>query len=81
MAATFAQGYRRFAAITTSDTVDLPGGVSDAILVGGAGIVQAVSESGTVVAMTLPVGIHQLRLRRVNATSTSATLLVALYHA
>jgi hypothetical protein len=73
------QPFVRFTAITTSDTVDLPGGLADAVNVGVAGVVAAVSESGTVTNLTLPVGIHRIRVRRINATNTTATTLAALY--
>lgn len=72
--------YIRGAAITTSDTVDIATGMTDAIYVGGAGVVQVVFENGAVVPMTAVVGgLLAVRARRVRATGTTATLLVGLY--
>jgi hypothetical protein len=73
--------YVRGAAITTSDTVDIAAGLTDAVYVGGAGAVVWVSESGTAITLSaVPVGtILPMRAKRINATSTTATLLVALY--
>ena len=71
--------YVRFAAITTSDTVNLPGGLTDAINVGVAGIVVVISEGDVATSLTLPVGIHPLRVKRINATTTTATTMAALY--
>lgn len=70
--------YGSAAAITPSDTSDLGG---KAIYVGGAGNVTVVPESGgTAVLFTAPpVGsVIPIRFRRVNATGTTATALVAL---
>ena len=74
-------------AITPSDTVDfLASGrttipLCDAIYVGGAGNVTAVLQDGSTVLFTAPpVGsIIPVRAKRVNATGTTATALVALY--
>ena len=67
-------------AITASDTVDL-GQITRAVYVGGAGDVkiktlggETVTFSGAPVGMLLPV-----RVARVFATGTTATLLVGLY--
>jgi hypothetical protein len=71
--------YNQAAAITTSDTVDLAK-PTDALWVGGAGIVVAVFENGAAVNVTCVAGqLLPLRVKRVNATTTTATLLVALY--
>ena len=73
--------YTRAVAITTSDTVALPGGVCKAIYVGGAGNVVVLDAfgntttfNGATAGSTLPIGAV-----RVNATLTTATNLVALY--
>jgi len=81
--------FSRWADITKSDTVNLDGSVSatgakvkpcDAIYVGGAGIVVAVMSNGTTGAFTAVAGeILPLRAIRVNSTTTTATLLLALY--
>jgi len=71
--------YNESVAITTSDTVDLPR-LTDAVWVGGAGIVVAVLQNGRAVNFTCVAGqLLPLRVKRVNATSTTATLLNALY--
>ena len=71
--------YNDAAAITPSDTVDLPR-LTDALWVGGAGIVVAVLQNGRTVNFTTVAGsLLPLRVKRVNATSTTATLLNALY--
>jgi hypothetical protein len=73
-----ASRYNVYKPITPSDTVDLPV-PTDAILVGAAGTVAAVMESGQVAVLTLPAGAWvPIAARRINATGTSATALVAL---
>jgi hypothetical protein len=83
--------YTGAAAITKSDTVNYDGTTwsaapatrpipADAIYVGGAGIVVAVLENGFAVNFTAVAGeILPIRTIRVNNTTTSATLMVALY--
>lgn len=80
--------YGRYVAITKSDTVNFDGStgsgqsvpVCDAIYVGGAGIVVAVSQSGDAVNFTAVAGeLLPLRAIRVNSATTTATLMVALY--
>jgi hypothetical protein len=67
-------------AITKSDTVDFKKGVCRAIWVGGAGIVEAVGQGGTVAQFTCVAGsVLPVRAKRVNSTNTTATLMVALY--
>jgi len=69
--------------ITPSDTVDITGptrSITDAVYVGGAGVVAAVMENGKVVNFTAVAGqILPLAVRRVNAANTTATLMVALW--
>lgn len=80
MAVTLGQPYDDAAAITKSDTVDIPEGLTDAVYVGGAGIVAAVFQNGEVVNFTAVAGeILPIRIKRVNSTTTTATLMVALY--
>jgi hypothetical protein len=66
-------------AITPSDTINL---VTPArmVYVGGAGAVAAVMRSGAVVTFAaVPVGtVLPIQVARINATSTTATNLVAL---
>lgn len=66
------------ASITPSDSVDFAN-VTRRIYVGGAGIVQCVmAGDGAVVPHTVPAGgVLDVRCKRVNSTSTTATLLVA----
>ncbi len=80
--------YNRGLAITKSDTDNFIPGVaqsggwatSEAIYVGGAGIVAAVFQDGTVANFTAAAGeILPIRCIRVNSTDTTATLMVALY--
>jgi len=83
--------FNRWIDITKSDTVNLDGTTysataatvpkpCDAIYVGGAGIVVAVSADGRVCSFTAVAGeILPLRAIRVNSTTTSATLMIALY--
>ena len=76
-------------AITKSDTINFDASVStsgayvrpcDAIYVGGAGIVVAVLQDGSTVNFTAVAGgILPIRAIRVNSTTTTATLMVALY--
>lgn len=71
--------YNQALAVTTSDTVNLAK-PTDALLVGSSGVVQAVFENDVVVALTVtgPI-VLPVRVKRVNATSTTATGLAALY--
>jgi hypothetical protein len=73
--------YNTWRAITTSDTVDLAHGLTDAVLVGGAGDVAAVMQNNQVVTLAgLPAGAWiPIKARRINATGTTATNLTALY--
>lgn len=74
--------YNRALAVTKSDTVNFTQDAAccDALYVGGAGIVVAVLEDGTTVQFTCIAGqVLPVRMKRVNSTSTTATLMVALY--
>lgn len=77
--------YTVFAAITPSDTVDIqhPQGrqSTDAIYVGHAGDIVMVREDGVAVTFKAAVAgtILKVAARRINATNTTATDLVALY--
>lgn len=72
--------YNQGDAITPSDTVGFTRGPCDAIYVGGAGIVVAVFQDGSTANFTAVAGeILPLKAKRVNSTTTSATLMVALY--
>lgn len=71
--------YNQAAAITPSDTVNLPR-PTDAVLIGSSGAIAAVFENDTVVVLTVsaPV-VLPIRVKRINAASTTATGLAALY--
>jgi hypothetical protein len=71
--------YNDALAITASNTVNLPK-LTDAINVGAAGTLAAVLQNDQVVTLTVTAGaVLPLRVKRVNATGTTATGLVALY--
>lgn len=74
----------QFLAVTKSDSVNLITGtnaLSRGIYVGGTGDVAAVMADDTVVVFSaVPVGtILPIQCKRVNSTSTTATLMVALF--
>jgi len=83
--------FNRSVLITKSDTVNFDGSTysasaatkaipSDAIFVGGAGIVVAIFEDGSSGAFTVAAGtLLPLKCIRVNSTTTTATLMNALY--
>ncbi len=89
MAVAYNQSYSYAIAISKSDTVNFDASVStsgggvkpcDAIYVGGTGIVVVVFQDGSTCNFTAAVGeILPVRAIRVNSTTTSATLMVALY--
>ena len=83
--------FNRSVLIAKSDTVNFDGSTysanaatkaipADTIFVGGAGIVVAIFEDGSSGAFTVPAGTFlPLRCIRVNSTTTTATLMNALY--
>jgi hypothetical protein len=83
--------YNRSVVITKSDTVNFDGSTysasastkaipADAIFVGGAGVVVAIFEDGSLAPFTVLAGtVLPLTCIRVNSTSTTATLMNALY--
>lgn len=83
--------YNRSLPITKSDTVNYDGSTfaanaatkaipADAIYVGGAGVVVVVYENGQTDQFTAAAGeILPIRSIRVNSTTTTATLMAALY--
>jgi hypothetical protein len=80
------QGWNRAKVVTPSDTVDLTDSanqpvIAQALYVGGAGNVVFVMPDGVTVLVTAPpVGsILPIKFKRINATNTTATLLVALW--
>ena len=83
--------YNRAVVATKSDTVNFDGSTyaanastkaitADAIFVGGAGVVVAVFPDGSTAPFTVLAGtMLPLRCIRVNSTSTTATLMNAMY--
>lgn len=77
--------YSKAVAVTPSDSTDFANQghgsiLCDALYVGGAGVVAAVFQDGTVVNITAVAGgILPMALRRVNSTGTTATVMTALY--
>ena len=69
-----------YEAVTPSDSTDLTT-LARAIYVGGAGNVVAVQHDGTAVTFTaVPAGtVLPIAVRRINATNTTATAIVALH--
>lgn len=68
------------AAVTPSDTLNLPTAPAR-IYVGGAGNVAVITSRGDTVTFTAPAvgSVLPVAVRRVMSTNTTATLLVALY--
>jgi hypothetical protein len=67
-------------AVTTSDTVMLPNGICRFLYVGVTGDVTVLTAGGsTVTFKAAPVGRLDVQCQRVNATSTTATNILALY--
>ena len=76
--------YNLWEPITPSNTVDLPRGATGGVWVGAGGDVAAVMQSGAmpVVFTAVPSGAWlPIAARRINATGTTATGLIALYEA
>jgi len=75
------EGAEDIAAVTPSDTVDLPGGPPRFLWVGGAGDITVITVAGaTVLLKAVPLGRCDVScIARVKATATTATNLVACY--
>jgi hypothetical protein len=74
--------YSQAVSISKSDTVNITGPrqLTQAIYVGGAGVVVAVFQDGSTASFTAVAGeILPLAVKRVNSTNTTATLMLALY--
>lgn len=69
-----------WAAVTPSDSANMPAGCRS-IYVGGAGNIVAVGWDNTVATFTaVPVGtVLPIQAKRINATNTTATLMIAMY--
>lgn len=71
--------YTRAVTITPSNSVNLDDD-TNAIFVGGAGVVAVMMPGGETVNFTCVAGqVLPISARRINSTNTTATLLVALY--
>ena len=81
MSQTLIGPYNVFEDITKSDTVNFVRGLCDAIYVGGAGIVVVIDTNDTAHSFTCIAGqVLPVRAKRVNSTTTTATLMIALYY-
>lgn len=66
--------------ITRYITIGGPSGLTDAVYVGGAGVLVAVWEDGATSSFTCVAGqVLPVAIKRVNSTNTTATLMLALY--
>jgi hypothetical protein len=71
---------RRVRAVTPDNDNDLATGVCKALLIGVAGTVSVIAADDTdAVTLTVEAGVLPVRVRRVRATGTTATSIVALY--
>lgn len=76
------QAFNQALAITKSDTVNIrqDSRLTDAVYVGGAGIVVGVFQDDSAISFTAVAGeILPIAIKRINSTTTTATLCVALY--
>jgi hypothetical protein len=91
VAAGVLQSFNSALAITKSDTVNIyadsdgdatkgvPAQLTEAVYVGGAGIVVGVFQNGSTAQFTAVAGeILPIQVKRVNSATTTATLMVAL---
>jgi hypothetical protein len=70
----------RFAPVTPSDVADLPDGLTRGLFVGVAGTFAAVDLYGNeVVFASAEAQYHPIRVRRIRATGTTASSIIALY--
>ena len=68
------------AAVTPNDSTDLSRAPARALYIGGTGnLVVDTAEGQTITFTAVPVGIFPVSVKRVRATSTTATNIVALY--
>lgn len=71
---------RRVRAVTPADDTDLSLGVCKALLIGGGGTISLIAADDTAaVTLTVEAGVLPVRAKRVRATGTTATDIVALY--
>lgn len=67
--------------VVTSDSVNLVGGPTKGIYVGGTGDISLIMNDGSSITFTaLAAGVvHSISAKRINATGTTATGIIALY--
>lgn len=76
---------QRSVAVTPSDATNFPDGVCQGLWIGVGGTINYIpydpskAAGGTAVATTVPAGLFPVQAKRVNATGTTATGIVALY--
>jgi hypothetical protein len=71
---------RRVRAVTPNNDADLTDGVCKALLIGVGGTISLIAADDTdAVTLTVEAGILPVRAKRVRATGTTATSIVALY--
>lgn len=71
--------FKSIVAITPSDSVDLPGGYCQALMVGVAGAAKVTDANGNTVTIPLLAGITFVAVRRVWATGTTAINMFSLH--
>lgn len=77
---TFSRQIAYTEAVTTSDSTDLPGGVTRALMVGADGDVAVVYANGTSDTLYLLAGVvHPIQVARIKSTGTTATDIKAGY--
>jgi len=73
--------YNQALAVTPSDSVDLPGGLTRAVFIGGSGNLTVTMNDGNNVTMAVTTAYPMIpiRCRRILSTGTTATNIVAMY--
>jgi len=70
-------------AVVPNDSTDFTQGATRAIYAGGAGTISLIMTSGNAVTITVPANaigfVINLRVKRILATGTTATLILGLY--
>lgn len=66
--------------VAPNDSMDLPGGITRAVYVGGAGVLAVIDTRGfEALIPSAAMQYHPIRVRRIKATGTTATGVLALY--
>lgn len=67
-------------AVATSDSADLPNGVTRSLYIGSTGNINVIMADGmTVLFPNVPVGFAPLQVIRILTTNTTASNIIALY--